>query len=97
MIMGLICFYVFYLGYRAVSYDNSRFKLYLAAETPLTLFYCYVFYYNTPSYNGVLRIIEFWKAKMTSTAIAMIIEEAFLFLSIFMRLSCLYRGLTWEK
>ena len=94
--MVLICFMVFYRGYRSVAWDNTMFKQYLGCEIALTLFFCFNFKYETSSYNGLDRMLNLWRAGNTKTVFFVIFEQAFLGLSIFMRLSCMYVALNWR-
>ena len=95
-IMIPICFMIFYRGYRAVAFDNTMFKTYLYTELPITLFYCFHMKYETLCYNGLDKVWDKFSQPKTLSFWLIIVDNVFLALSIWMRLSCILMAIQWR-
>ena len=97
MVMILLAFYVFYKGYRAVSYNFFFRDAYVRMEIAFIVFYTYVLVYDVICYDGLQRIIHFIENDYNKvTIIFMCFEWIVLFLNIVLRIFLVAKIRGWH-
>lgn len=90
-------FYCFYIGYKAVVYDNKKLKLYMIIELVLLTICVCAFVFDLLNFDGIIRLVDVFKRKHYIFGISIFFELTVLGFGIFTRIMCLIQAFTWRK